>query len=63
MQQARAALERVTRLEAFVRQVANATPKEGAWETSYLALRERARAFVAGGNVSIPVRRLLETGS
>ena len=47
LQQAGSALERVNRLEAFVRQVANATPREGAWEASYLALRERARKFVA----------------
>ena len=40
------AAERIAKLEAFVRQVANATPREGAWEASYLALRERARRFV-----------------
>lgn len=45
--QARSAMERVARLEAFVRQVANSTPREGAWEASYRALRERARQFIA----------------
>jgi len=41
------AVGRIAKLEAFVRQVANSTPREGAWEASYLALRERARKFVA----------------
>ena len=47
LREARAALDRIGKLEAFVRQVAHATPREGAWEASYLALRERARKFIA----------------
>lgn len=51
------AVERIARLEAFVRQVANATPREGAWEASYRALRERARKFVVTGNVPVPIQK------
>lgn len=31
------------RLEAFVRRVAESTPRDGQWERSYLAIRREAR--------------------
>jgi hypothetical protein len=33
-------------LEAFVRRLAQSTPREGQWEKSYRALQEEARALL-----------------
>ena len=41
-QRANAARERVDELEAFLRQVARVTPREGGWERSYRAVQARA---------------------
>ena len=38
---------RARRLEAVVRQMALSTPRGGAWEQSFKALKERARAALA----------------
>ena len=46
--QADNAQQRANALEALVRQLASATPRNGEWERSYRSLQERARRVLAG---------------
>ena len=41
-----ASLERVAALEVFVGRIAHVTPREGAWEQTYLALQREAREML-----------------
>lgn len=52
----REAERRAQSLEGLVRQLLMTTPREGAWERSYRALQQRARALIAGptGRVEAP---------
>lgn len=45
-QESRTAGERVEELEALVRRLALATPREGSWEKSYRALQAHARRLL-----------------
>jgi hypothetical protein len=44
-----AATERMAALDALVAKLAHATPREGAWKDSYLALQAQARKLLAPG--------------
>jgi hypothetical protein len=46
--QAEGAQRRANSLEALVRQLASATPRDGEWERSYRALQAQARRALAG---------------
>ena len=46
--EAEVARRRTDALEAVVRRLASATPRNGAWERSYRALQDEARRVLAG---------------